>query len=189
MIDKLCDQAGGQNATVACFYFDFAAQKEQSSTRVLGALVKQLVGGLDETPEEIFRSYQEQKSAIGGRGPQFSDVVKMMQTTATRKQTFICIDALDECETTYRVKLFDSLNQTLRRSPGTRIFVTGRPHIQAEVGKHLSGRVVTICITPRRHDIISYLHVRLGEDTTPEAMDRSLKADILKKIPEDLSEM
>jgi len=189
VIDRLCDQAGGQSATVACFYFDFAAQKEQSSTSVLGALVKQLVGGLDETPEEISRAYQEQRSAIGGRGPQFSDVVKMMQTTATRKHTFICIDALDECETAYRVKLLDSLNQTLRRSPGTRIFMTGRPHIQAEVGKHLSGRVATMRVTPRGHDIISYLHARLGEDIMPEAMDSSLKADILKKIPEDLSEM
>jgi len=189
VIDRLCDQAGGQNATVACFYFDFAAQKEQSSTTVLGALVKQLVGGIEETPEEISRAYQEQKSAIGGRGPQFSDVLKMMQTTASRKHTFICIDALDECETAYRVKLLNSLSQTLRRSPGTRIFVTGRPHIEAEVGKRLAGKVATIRITPRGHDIISYLQARMCEDTTPEAMDSSLKADILKKITEDLSEM
>jgi len=41
VIDELCDKAGGQNATVACFYFDFATRKEkQSPTEVLGALLK-----------------------------------------------------------------------------------------------------------------------------------------------------
>ena len=30
VIDNLCDQTEGQDATVACFYFDFAAQNEQS---------------------------------------------------------------------------------------------------------------------------------------------------------------
>ena len=113
----------------------------------------------------------------------------MLQATADERPTFICIDALDECVAKYRVKLLDSLNQILQRSPGTRVFVTGRPHIQAEVGNRLSGRVITIRITPRKLDIISYLHTRLDEDTRPDAMDNSLKADILRKIPEDISEM
>ena len=69
------------------------------------------------------------------------------------------------------------------------MFVTGRPHIEPEVEKWLSGRVTAMRITPRRHDIINYLHTRLGEDTRPGAMDSSLKKDILKKIPEDVSEM
>ena len=113
----------------------------------------------------------------------------MLQTTASERPTFICIDALDECVARYRVKLLDSLKQILQRSPGTRLFVTGRPHIQAEVGNRLSGRVMAIRITPRRNDIISYLHNRLDEDIRPDAMDSSLKADILRKIPQDISEM
>ena len=113
----------------------------------------------------------------------------MLQTTVSEKPTFICIDALDECVAGYRVKILDSLNQVLQRSPGARVFVTGRPHIEAEVGRRLSGRGTALRITPRRHDIISYLHSRLDEDTVPDAMDSSLKADILEKIPEDVSEM
>ena len=69
VIDELCDQAGGQNATVACFYFDFAARKEQSPTSVIGALLKQLVWGLEAIPTEISLAYQGQMNAIGGRGP------------------------------------------------------------------------------------------------------------------------
>ena len=191
VIDSLCDQAREQNAAVACFYFDFAAQKEQSSTSMLGALLKQAVDGLGEVPEEIARAYEYQKKVIGGRGPQLSDIVKMLQITSSEKPTFICIDALDECVAEYRVKLLNALNKILQKSPRarTRIFLTGRPHIQDEIEKRLPGRVATIRITPRRSDIIRYLQSRLDEDTTPDATDSRLEADILKKIPEDISEM
>ena len=189
VIDRLCDQARGQNVAVACFYFDFAARKEQPSTNVLGALLKQVVGGLEEMPEEIVRAYEDQKKVIGGRGPQLSDIAKMLQIASSERLTFICIDAMDECAAVHRVKLLDSLHQVLQKSSGTRIFMTGRPHIQAEIGKRLSGRVATIVITPRRNDIIGYLRSRLKEDTNPDAMDSSLEADILRKIPEDISEM
>jgi len=67
--------------------------------------------------------------------------------------------------------------------------MTGRPHVQAEIGKRLSGRVARISITPRKSDIIGYLRTRLKEDTNPDAMDNSQEADILKKIPQDISEM
>jgi len=189
VIDTLCDQASWKNATVACFYFDFAARKEQSSTSILGALLKQVVGGLGEIPGEIVKAYEDQKVAIGGRAPRLSDIVKMLQTISSEKHIFICIDALDECAAEHRTKILGSLNQILQKSPGTRIFVTGRPHIQAEIGKRLARRVTSVHITPRRNDITSYLHNRLEEDTIPDAMDSNLEADILKKIPEDISEM
>ena len=189
VIDTLCDRARGHNVAVACFYFDFAAQKEQSSTSVLGALLKQVVCGLEEVPKEIAQAYEDQKKVIGGPGPRLSDIAQMLQATSSEKRTFICIDALDECAAGCRVRFLNSLNQILQESPETRIFVTGRPHVQDEIKKRLPGRVIMIGITPRRGDIIRYLHRRLSEDTTPDAMDSSLEADILKKIPQDISEM
>jgi len=189
VIDNLCNQARGQNVAVACFYFDFAAQKEQSPTCMLGALLKQVVSGLDKVPEEIVRDYEDQKKVIGGRRPLLSDIVKMLQTTSHQKRTLICIDALDECAAADRVKLLNSLKQILQKSRNTRIFVTGRPHIRAEIENRLSGRVATLLITPRRDDVIRYLHSRLAEDITPDAMDSSLEADILKKILDNILEM
>ena len=44
-------------------------------------------------------------------------------------------------------------------------------------------------VGPSKDDIMEYLHLKLDEDETPDAMDESLKADILKKIPENMSEM
>ena len=189
VIDKLGDWAGGQGVTVAGFYFDYAAQKDQSPANMLGAVLKQVVSGLGELPEEMVQAYEGQKQIIGGRAPQLADIVKMLQNTVSIKPTFICIDALDECMARYRVKILDSLDQILRSSPGTRMFVTGRLHIEAEVGKRLSGRGTVIRIAPQRHDILSYLHRRLKEDTMPDAMDSNLEADILEKICKDVSEM
>ena len=136
---------------------------------MLGALLKQLVGGLEEIPEEISQTYQNQKKAIGGRGPRLSEIVNMLQTTSSKEPTFICIDALDECVEAHRAKLLGSINQILEKSPGTRIFVTGRPHIRPEIGRRLSGRVTSVPISPKRDDIIRYLHSRLAEDATPDA--------------------
>ena len=186
MIDRLYDQAREQNATVTYFYLDPVAKKERSPTNVLGAILKQVVREQEEMPEEIAQAYKNRKS--DGRGPELADILKMLQATASKNPTFICIDGIDECLAGYRVQLLDSLNKVLRGSPGTRIFMTGRPQIQAEIERRLSRITIAMRIALRRHDIISYLHSRLDEDTTPEAMDSSLNADILKKIPEDISQ-
>ena len=143
--DNVCDRARGRNATVACFYFDFAAQNEQSLAGVMGSLLKQVVCGKSEVPEEISRAYKDQKNSIGGRGPRLSDIVKMMQTASSGNHTFICIDALDECVAGHLVKLLDSLNQILEESPGTRIFVTGRAHILPEIERCLAESGECIC--------------------------------------------
>ena len=67
VVDRLGDQAGDQNTAVACFYFDFAARKEQSAASMLGSLLKQIVSGMERIPEEISQAFQKQKKVIGGR--------------------------------------------------------------------------------------------------------------------------
>jgi len=189
VVDHLCSQARGQNATIACFYFDFASQNEQPPTRFLGSLLKQMVFGLEEIPEEISKAYEDRRNAVGGQGLQISDILSMLQTTSAGKRAFICIDALDECATEHIAKVLDSLGQLLHRCPGSRVFVTGRPHLLPEIGARLGERVTSISISPKRDDIVTYLNSRLATDTTSDAMDSTLEADILEKIPSDISEM
>ena len=189
VVDGLCNEAAGQNTAITCFYFDFAARKEQSVTSMLGSVLKQIVNGLEKIPEEISGVFQEQKKAVGGRGLLLRDIVKMLQAITSSLPTFVCIDALDECAAVHRVKLLDSLKQILEKSPSTRVFIIGRPHIRAEVEKRLAGRVMSVPVSSSKDDIIEYLRVRLDEDEAPEAMNESLEADILKKIPEKMSEM
>ena len=189
VVDRLCDQARGQYTAVTCFYFDFAARKEQSVTNMLGSLLKQVVGGMANVPEEISRAFQDERMALGGRGPRLPDMVKMLQTITSEMPIFVCIDALDECAAAHRVTLLDSLKQILEKSPRARIFIIGRPHIRDEIEKRLAGRVVSVSVSPSREDIVGYIRIRLDKDETPDAMDESLAADIMEKIPETMSEM
>jgi len=189
VVDRLCDQAIGRSTSVTCLYLDFAAQKEQSAARILGSLLKQIVGGMERVPEEIWCALRKQKKTTVGRRLQLEGAVKMLQLITSFQHTFICIDALDECAGAQRARLLDSLSEILAKSPGTRIFVTGRPHIWAEIERRLVGQVISISVGPTRDDIITYLRARLRDDETPDAMDERLEADILEKIPENISDM
>jgi len=188
-VDGLCDWAVGRNAAVACFYFDFAAQKEQNPTSVLSSLLRQLVGGLEKIPAEIVQAFRNREKVIGGKKLRLDELVEKLQDITSSRPTFICVDALDECKPEHREKLLDSLRQILHKSPTTRIFLAGRLHIRDDVEKHLAGKVVAVSAIPRRDDIIQFLRAKLREDTTPDAMDESLEEDIIKTISGTISEM
>jgi len=189
VIDTLCKQAVEENTAVACFYFDFVTQEEQSPAAVLGLVLRHIVGGLDEVPERIIKAFRRQRKIIGGQKLMLSEIVEFLQDITSSRSTFICIDALDECQARHQAKLLDSLNQILQRSPNARVFLTGRQHIRDQVEKHLSGRAATISITPTKNDIITFLRAKLKEDEMQDAMDKSLEEEIINKIPETVSEM
>ena len=189
VIDTLGDWVKGQNAAVACFYFDFATQKEQSPTSTLSSLLKQIVCGLEEIPAGISQAFRDQKRVIGGRKLGLGEIVEMIRDISSSRPTFICIDALDECITEYQAEVLDALKRILHKSPSIRIFLAGRLQIRDEVEKHLAGRVVTVSIIPTKHDMVRFLRAKLKNDATPDAMDKSFEADIIKNIPEKVSPM
>jgi len=189
VVDTLCKQDVKENTAVGFFYFDLAAQEEQSPAAVLGSVLEQVVTGLEKVPERIVRTFRDQGNSTGGQRLPLSKIVEFLQDISSSRCTFICIDALDECPSGYRVELLDLLNQILQESPGSRLFMTGRQYILGEVEKHLGGRVATRSITSTKNDIITFLRAKLGEDTMPDAMNRSLEEEIIRDIPERVSEM
>ena len=189
VVDKLCDQTEEQHTAIPCIYFDFAARKEQTAACILGSILKQVIDGTEGVPEDIWRALQKQKKAVSGRKPQLSDIVKILQLITPWQRTFMVIDALDECTAVQRFRLFDLLKEILENSPSTRIFVTGRPHIRTEIETHLIRLVASVSVGPTRGDIVRFLRVRLSEDETPEDIDENLEADILEKIPQNISEL
>jgi len=188
VVDKLCDEAIGRDIAVTCFYFDYAARKEQLPIHMLGSLLRQLANRCERIPDVIVQEFQNQKKLIGGRGLQISEILNMFQTIATTMRTFICIDALDECPPEHRVVVLDSLGRILRGSPNARIFMTGRYHVRREIERRLGEGAIFISIAPAEDDVVKYLHERLRNDTAPEVMNNTLEADILKSIPEASSE-
>ena len=189
VIDELCKLAVEGNAAVACFYFDLADPEEQSPAVILGSVLKQVVGALDKVPERIVKAFRNRQKVIGGQWLSLEDILEFLQDISSSLSTFICIDAFDECPARHRMKLLGSLNQILQKSPGVRIFLTGRPHIRGEINKHLPGGAATRAIIPNKNDIIIFLRAKLKEDTIPDAMDESLEEDIIKNISETVSEM
>ena len=183
VIDKLCDEAIEGDATVVCFYFDFAARNEQLPENILGSLLRQLVSGEGKIPEAIARDFQNDKRAIGGRGLQVSGVLKMFQAIAVTRRTFICVDALDECVPEYRMVLLEALGQILRGSPNTRLFMTGRPNVRSEVERELGGAANFILIRATEDGVVRFLHEKLRMDTIPNNMSSPLEGDIIKSIP------
>lgn len=110
-------------------------------TSMLGSLLKKIVSKMEKIPEEISLPFQEWKEALGGRKRQLLDIVQMLQPITSSYRRFMCIDALGECAALQVFRLFDSLKQILEKSQRTRIFVTGRSHIRAEIERRLSRQV------------------------------------------------
>ena len=178
----------GKDVAVVGLYCDFLAQQEQSTTNMLGAMLKQLAsrGGISKHTRAAF---WKAKTEFGGRGLQLSGMVETLKKTITSlDRLFICIDAIDECTPKRRRELIESLREIVRVSPGTRVFLTGRPHIEDEISRCFTN-ALQIPLSPTHGDIKSYLEMRLDCDTDPNAMDDKLRADIMRIVPEKVSEM
>jgi len=188
VIDSLCDQTERKDIAVIGLYCDFLAQKEQSTTDMLGAILKQLICR-EGIPEHIREAFRKAKKEFGGRGLRLPGLVEILKKAIILlPRVFICIDAIDESIPRYRRELLESLREIIRVSINTRIFLTGRPHIEDEIMRSFS-KVVKIPFRPTQGEIKSYLEMRLSHDTDPYAMDDELRADIMRVIPEKISEV
>ena len=156
---------------------------------MLGAILKQVAGGLEHIPEEIMAAFQKSKKQIDGRELESGEICELLVSSLrTLQRSYICIDALDEFPGEHRQELFKVLAQVIRESPSTRLFLTGRPHIRDEVERYFT-RCAEIRIKPTEEDIRKYLTMRLSNDTQPEAMDQDLREEILQTIPEKIYRM
>jgi len=185
MIDNLCDQAEENDLAVAWLYCDFLAHQELSATAMLGAILRQLVS-IGEMPENIRQKFRKRFSDRGLRLP---DMVGMLKTAVSLLPlVYICIDALDESTLKSRQELLGSLRDIARESPSTRVLITGRSHVAGEVQKYFPEALI-VPVSPSGDDIRVYLSVRLDRDTDPHAMDDDLRRDIMRIIPETISEV
>ena len=187
-MDSLCDQEGKEDIIVAGLYCDYLNQQEQTTTNMIGAILKQLVGKRD-IPEDLRKTLGEEKRIAGGRGLRLTDLMRMFRTTiASLPQVFIAIDALDELLPKHVPELLGSLRDLVRESPKMRVFLTGRPHVTGDILRYFA-KAVVMPISPNGDDIRSYLEMKLDRDTEPDAMNDSLRADILRIILEKTSDM
>jgi len=186
VIDSLCDGPCEEDIAVAMFYCDFRDQ--QTATDIVGAILKQLVVR-GEMLGDVRAAFQKARDEVGGRGLLLPDMLQMLQQAiAAFPRVFICIDALDECLPKHQLELLGLLKDILEELPRTRIFVTGRPQVETEISRYFAANVI-VPVGPKRDDIKRYLEKKLDMDTELEAMSPALRADILRIIPERISEV
>ena len=190
MIDKLSSRIGEDRISVIYHYCNFQNRKSQVTARILASLLKQVVSRLEVIPVEIDRVFQEANQGCGARGLLVSEICKLLLAALrSQKRTFICIDALDECATKHRPEFLRSLHSVVRSSPNVRLFLTGRPHIQAQLEEYHSRALRIVLFKPVKRDIRIYLEMKLQDDPFPDAMDNGLEKGIMEVIPEMMSEM
>jgi len=181
VIDRLYDKATEEGQAVSWLYCDYNFQQDQTVINIMGAILKRLVG--KEIPEDVRKAFQ------GGRRPLLADLMRMLRIAIAKlPKVYICIDALDECLPKDLPKLLESLLDIVRESPTTKIFLTGRPHVGGAVHQYFT-KVVAVPISPNHGDIRNYVVMRLDSDDMPEAMDNSLREEILRIIIEKMSNM
>ena len=117
------------------------------------------------------------------------DLMGMLKIAiASLPKVFVCLDALDEFLPKYPPELLESLRDIVRESPRTRIFFTGRPHVEEDIHRYFS-KVVVLPISPSQDDIRNYAEMRLDRDSELDAMNEDVRADIIRVIPEKISDM
>ena len=187
MIDKLLEHFRGESVTVACVYCDFQDQERQTAANMIGAITKQVVNALETVPAEIEEAFRRAEREVGGRGLQVSETTELLRAALTSiRQTFLCIDALDECSDKHLPQLLASLRTVSQGSSGVRLFISGRPHMRGAVEEFLPVGVQVIPLSPKREDIKEYYEMELNNDLNSRAMNPTLKADILKGILEKI---
>jgi len=156
---------------------------------MFGAILKQVVSGFDDIPHEIKAAFRRSRKQIDSRELELVEILKLLiSSLRNMKRSYICIDALDEFPREYRPELFKSLLQVIQESPSTRLFLTGRQHIQEEIGRYFTRRA-EIRVKPTKEDIKNFLTVRLNNVTESRVMNQDLREEIFKTISEKISDM
>ena len=177
-----------QDIAVAGLYCDYLDRKEQTTSNILGAMLKQLMGS-GIIPDDMRRAFEDAKRHFGGVRPEVPELLTMLKTAiGQQRRVVIYIDGLDESLAAHRTGLLRALQAIAHEFPNVRLFLTGRPFIRPEVERYFPS-VDTILMSPTREDTEAFLRMKLDADPEPDAMDESLRADIMEIIPKTISEM
>jgi len=191
VIDSLREQTCGENIAVLSLYCDYQTQKEQSAVNIIGSLLSQAALDASQIPSEIRRTFELKKR--GRQALRLPDMLKLfVKTVSSIERVYICFDAMDELLPENRSELLRALRQIVRDAPNVRLFLTGRPHIRAELDKYLTKGAYTIHIAADQGDIARYVSRRMEDDDDdgdPDLMPDDLKNDILETMLEKASEM
>ena len=179
VVDYIKDRYPNRNAAVAHFYFNYQDGRKQTAELVLASLLRQIIESRPEMPKPVSELYKRIESQQ--RQLQQQDLEQaILLTCAGFEQTFIVIDALDECDNEHRKDLLRSL-AALQKVPSMAIFLTSRPHVGEEITRKL-GNPLQIEIGATDIDLRTYLSRRIDDSDNVDVIDEEFKEEIIVKI-------
>ena len=152
----------------------------------LGRISPRAVGNVGKIQKAFEKSRQG-----GGKALQLPEMQELfVKTISSCQRVYICDEAMDELALQDQSELLRTLRQMIQ-TPNKRYFLTGRPHIRAELDKNLTKGAYTIHIVPDQGDIGRYLSPKIEEayDRDPGLITDNLKNHIMKTMQEKASEM
>ena len=189
VIETLRNRAGEHNIAVLGLYCDYQVQWKQSAVDMIGGLLRQVVWGEAGIRDEIRSAFNESQRR-GGQRPHMRDLLRLfIKVVSSIDRVYICVDAVDELLPKNRAEFLRGLWRIVQDAPNTRLFLTTRPFIQAELLKHLGGVPYVIKIVADQGDIAKYLSYMIDNDWDLNLMTENLKSDIVKTMLEKSSEM
>jgi hypothetical protein len=114
---------------IAYFYCDFRNSKSQVAINVIGSLVAQLIAQSGKVPGILAAEFDNHEKSGQQRGLSKEILIKAFELLTLEAQTFILIDALDECENLEILLQFLGINSTQGKSINILVTSRGRPDI------------------------------------------------------------
>ena len=164
-------------------YADYNDRKNQTLVHILGSLLHQFLNIaqqpiLDEVAKKL-RDIQRMCKNV-----ETQDILPLLKQQLKQfKRAFICIDAVDELEPVVQQQLLRELKDLVTND--TRIFLTGRDHIQSKVEEHLRPEFVPRYITTisaSQQEIQKLVEQQMQDDQYSDAMDEVLAKNIADGI-------
>lgn len=183
MVDNLYSQLQHHpNIGISCLYADYKDQTHQTLVHILGSFLRQLLTtSLEPIPDEVVQKLQNIRHRGGKVGSE--DILALLKLRLQQlKQAFICIDAVDELDPKVLQQLLNVLKGLVTNN-NTRLFLTGRSHIESEVQKYFQVMErYKVTISASQQDIQEFVGKQITDDLDPDAMDEILAKDIVDAI-------
>jgi hypothetical protein len=179
VIDKLGTVFDCKDVGIAFFYFDYRDQDNQSAADIVASMLKQLASLKSPLPRsvvEFHKQFEKQRDR-----PRLKDLeTTLLLACREFRQTFIIIDALDECDAGKHRKDFLQVLKGLEKA-SVKLFITSRPHPD-DIKRNL-GTFPQITIEASDSDIRKYFTEMIDQDDAAvDLVDEHLKQEIVRDI-------
>jgi hypothetical protein len=174
---------------ISFLYCHHQEQDVQTPANIIGDLLKQFIIPMSSVPSTIETIIQKNKNEQ--KKLELADACHMLSLAlASYTNTYICIDALDECVASHRKIILQTLAQISRDCPTVRIILTGRPTVLGDINWYLGfSSPMVIRIAAKQEDIMRFISHQLDDDTYRVSMDDDFKREVVTQITSKSQEM